>query len=63
LAGGASAAAVSGWLRPALLGLSLALLGRSFYVLYVRKRGSRASAVLTWFALVLVVGFWAWRLV
>jgi hypothetical protein len=46
-----------------LVGLSLVLLAHSFYVLYVRKRGSRTSAVLTWLALVLVVGFWTWRLV
>ena len=63
LAGGAGAAAVSGWLRPVLVGLSLVLLGHSFWVLYVRKRGSRASAVLTWLALLLTVGLWTWRLV
>lgn len=54
--------AVAGWLSPALLVLSAVLLGRSFYVLYVRKRGSRLSKAVTWVAAAVVVGFWAWRL-
>ena len=62
LAGGA-AAGVAGWLSPVLIGLSLVLLGRAFYVLYVRKRGNRASAVITWLSALFVVGYWTWRLV
>jgi hypothetical protein len=62
LAGGA-AAGVAGWLSPVLIGLSLVLLGRAFYVLYVRKRGNRASAVFTWLSALFVVGYWTWRLV
>ncbi len=50
-------------MQPVLIALSLALLGRSFYILYVRKRGNRASLVITWFAAAFVVGFWTWRLV
>jgi hypothetical protein len=38
-------------------------LGRSFYVLYVTRRGSRLSAVITWLSAVFVVGYWTWRLV
>jgi hypothetical protein len=61
LAGG-TAAAVASWLAPVLIGLSVALLGRAFYLLYVRKRGSRASYVITWLSAVFVIGFWTWRL-
>ena len=46
-----------------LLALSLLLLARAFYVLYVRGRGNRVSAVITWLAAAVVVGFWTWRLV
>jgi len=54
---------VAGWLAPVLIGLSVALLGRAFYVLYVRKRGNRASTVITWLSAVFVIGYWTWRLV
>jgi hypothetical protein len=46
-----------------LIGLSVVLLGRAFYILYVRKRGSRVSAVITWLSAIFVVGYWTWRLV
>ena len=46
-----------------LIVLSLLLLGRSFYILYVQRRGTRATAVITWLAAVFVVGYWTWRLV
>jgi hypothetical protein len=62
LAGGA-AASVAGWLSPLLIGLSIAAIGRAFYVLYAKKRGTRLSHVITWLAAVFVVGFWTWRLV
>ena len=51
------------WLSPVLIGLSGLLLGRSFYILYVRKRGSRAAVVITWLSAAFVIGFWTWRLV
>jgi hypothetical protein len=51
-----------GWLAPILIGVSVLLLGRSFYILYVRRCGTRSSAVITWMAAVFVVGFWTWRL-
>jgi hypothetical protein len=62
LAGGA-AAFVAGWLAPVLIVLAVGLLARAFYILYVRKRGSRVSYVITWLSAVFVVGFWTWRLV
>jgi len=60
---GSAAATVPSWLAPVLIGLSVALLGRAFYVLYVRKRGSRASTAITWLSAMFVVGYWTWRLV
>ena len=61
LAGGA-AASVAGWLWPVMIGLSVLLLGRAFYVLYVKGRGNRASAVITWLSAVFVAGYWTWQL-
>ena len=49
------------WLAPVLIGLSVLLL-RSFYLLYVRRRGTRASAVITWLSAVFVIGYWTWHL-
>lgn len=60
LAGGA-AASVAGWLSPVLIILSLLLLGQAFYTLYVLRRGTRASAVITWMSAIFVVGYWTWR--
>jgi hypothetical protein len=54
---------VATWLAPVLIGLSVLLLGRSFYILYVRRRGTRASMVFTWLAAGLVIGYWTWQLV
>ena len=62
LAGGA-AAGVAGWLSPVMIALSLLLLGRAFYVLYVQGKGNRASAVITWSSAVVIAGYWTWRLV
>jgi hypothetical protein len=50
-------------LAPLLIVLSLLLLGRSFFILYVRRRGTRATAVVTWLAALFVVGYWTYRLV
>jgi hypothetical protein len=50
------------WLAPVLIGLSVLLLLRSFYILYIRRRGTRASVVITWASAVFVVGFWTWQL-
>jgi hypothetical protein len=46
-----------------LIALAVGLLARAFYILYVRRRGSRVSYVITWLSAVFVVGFWTWRLV
>ena len=61
LAGGA-AASVAGWLWPVMIALSVLLLGRAFYVLYVQGRGNRVSAVITWVSAIFVVGYWSWTL-
>jgi hypothetical protein len=50
-----------GWLAPVLIVVSVLLLGRSFYILYVRRRGSRATMIITWLSAVFVVGYWTWR--
>jgi len=62
VAGSAWAAVAVGWLSPVLILLSIGLLSRSFYVLYVLKRGSRAVKVLTWLSAGFVVCFWTWQL-
>ena len=48
-------------MSPLLIGVSVVLLGRSFYILYIQKRGTRPIKVLTWFAAAFVIGFWTWR--
>ena len=62
VAGSVTATAVSGWIAPALLCASAVLIGRSFYVIYVRGIRTRATVVIAWSALVFLVGFWTWRL-
>jgi len=59
---GSTVAATMSWLAPVLIGLSVLLLGRAFYILYVHRRGTRVSTALTWFSAIFVVGFWSWRL-
>jgi len=54
---------VAYWLSPVLIGLSVLLLLRSFYILYVRRRGTRTSAVITWASAIFVIGFWTWHLI
>jgi hypothetical protein len=54
---------VTSWLAPVLIGLSLLLLLRSFYILYVQRRGTRASAIITWCSAVAVIAFWTWQLI
>jgi hypothetical protein len=48
---------------PAMIVLSALLLGRSFYILYVQRRGTRASTIITWLSATFVVGYWTWRFV
>jgi hypothetical protein len=45
------------------MALSVLLLGRSFYVLYVQKRGTRPVKILTWCSALFVTGFWTWHFV
>jgi hypothetical protein len=47
-------------MSPLLIGLSITLLGRSFFVVYVQKRGTGPVKVLTWLSAAVVVGFWTW---
>jgi hypothetical protein len=49
------------WLAPVLIALSVLLLGRAFYILYVRRRGTPTAKVITWLSAAFVVGFWTWR--
>lgn len=53
---------VTGWLSPILLCVSILLMGRSFYVIYVRKISTRATVVITWCAFAFMVSFWTWYL-
>jgi hypothetical protein len=59
---GTSAALLARWLSPALMLLSVTLLARSFYSLYVQRRGTRAAELVTWASSALVVMFWIYRL-
>jgi hypothetical protein len=54
---------VATWLSPVLIGVSLLLLGHSFFILYVQKRGNRVSTVITWLAATFVISYWTWRIV
>jgi hypothetical protein len=49
-------------MSPVLIVVSAILLGRSFHALYVQRRGSRSSKVITWLSAVFVVCFWTLRL-
>jgi hypothetical protein len=62
VAGSAWAAVAVGWLSPVLIVLSIGLLGRSFYAIYVQKRGTVAVKVITWLSACFVVCFWTWWL-
>ena len=53
---------MASWLSPVLIALSGALLARAHYVLYGLKRGNRTSAIITWVATILLVGFLTWKL-
>ncbi len=60
---GSTAAVAVHWLAPVLIGLSVLLLGRAFYILYVHRRGTRVSKAITWMSALFVVAFWTWRLI
>ena len=49
------------WLSPVLIGVTVLFLGRAHYVLYVLKRDSRLTTVITWLATLFVIGFWTWK--
>ena len=54
---------VMSWLAPVLIAASVLLLGRSFYILYVLRRGTVAATVITWLSALFVIGYWTWQLV
>ncbi len=62
VAGSVTATIVSGWVAPVLLCASCLLIGRSFYVIYVKGIRTRATVVIAWCALVFMAGFWTWQL-
>jgi hypothetical protein len=62
VAGSVTATAVSGWIAPVLICASIFLIGRSFYIIYVRGIRTRLTVVVAWCALVFMVGFWTWQL-
>ena len=53
---------VTGWLSPVLLCASILLMARSFYVIYVKKIGTRSTVIITWCSFTFMVGFWTWYL-
>ena len=57
------ATTVSGWLFPVLLCASVLLLGRSFWILYVRGIRTRMTTITGWSALAFMVVFWSWYLI
>jgi hypothetical protein len=59
---GSAATVAARWLAPVMVVLSLGLLARAFYVLYVQGRGNWASVVITWLTAAFVAGFWTWQL-
>ena len=62
VAGSVTATAVGGWIAPVLICASVLLIGRSFYIIYVRGIRTQATVVIAWSALVFLVGFWTWQL-
>jgi hypothetical protein len=62
-AGSAAATVVTGWLSPLLFALSIVLLVRSFYVIYVRRVSTRFTTIVAWVSLTFMIGFWTWFLV
>lgn len=62
LAGSGAALAATRWVSLALLGVSILLMGRSFYTIYVLKCGSRASRWVTWISAAALVVIWTIRL-
>jgi hypothetical protein len=62
VAGSVTATAVGGWIALVLICASVLLIGRSFYVIYVRGIRTRLTVAITWCALVFIAGFWTWHL-
>jgi hypothetical protein len=54
---------VTGWLSPLLICASLLLIGRSFWMIYVRQVATRTTTIVAWCSLLFMIGFWMWYLV
>ena len=54
---------IADWLAPVLIVVSVLLLARAFYILYVQQRGSRTTTIITWLSAAFIIGFWTWRLI
>jgi hypothetical protein len=57
-----TAAAATRWVYGIVIAISVALLARSFYFVYVKRTGTRATAIITWGATIFVAVFWTVRL-
>ena len=44
-----------------MIGATIVALGRSYYLLYVLKKGNFFSKIITWGATAVVAGFWGWH--
>ena len=62
LAASVAASVVTEWLSPVMIGMSILLQARTFYVIYVRKISTPATVVIAWIGLVFMIGFWVWYL-
>lgn len=52
---------MASWLSPVMIGLTVVLLGRAHYVLYVLRRSNRFSLITTWLVTMFVGSFWTWQ--
>jgi hypothetical protein len=43
-----------------LLCASLLLLGRSFFIIYVKKTAGRTTMIVAWCSLAFMVSYWSW---
>jgi hypothetical protein len=44
-----------------LIAVTALFLGRAHYVIYVLKRSTKITTVITWLATLFVIGFWTWQ--
>ena len=51
------------WLSPLLICASILLIGRTFYMIYVRKTATRTTTIIAWCSLTFMICFWTWYLI